>query len=167
LTNIKGGVKVTHLSFNDSKDNYYEEELDIFYTSEYDEINHFYSGSESFSFVLPGFRTLGINEIISSNNDLTLRDFYFNTRTSFDLSNYIDEVKINKKIFNGNLDIVKDELLSLNLTFKDETPDDMVLINQLMVHCIDSDNNKVPATILASIILGDFTIAGKVYIDQL
>lgn len=167
LINIKGGVKVTDVSFKDSNDNYYEEKCDIFYSSYYEEKYHFNSGNGSWDIQIFGYKSMGINEILQANDNLTLTDFYFKNRTSFDLTDYIDEVKINKLPFDKNLDIVKDEVFSLNVSFIDETPDEMVLINELMFNCIDSDNNKVSASICAYIILGDFIMAGEVYIDQI
>lgn len=163
---IEGEVEVSSIQFT-TNDMIYSFDTRVFLSSETTKEIHFYSGIDTADFMWPAYKYYGLDFILETSEDVTINNIRFENIFDFDLNEYVDGIYLNELPFNQNFDLLADEAFSLSISFKDSTPENTYLIDQLIIDYLDADNNQKFAYVLVPLYLGSYEIIAENLIDEM
>lgn len=166
LLNVEGELKLKQVNFlvNDEYDHSFPTNVRL--SDETQKEFHLYSGNGSAAIIYSGFKTVGYEAILSTKQDIMITDVIFEGTEDFNLTDYIEKVSINNQELNNQVSLNKSEVFSILIEFKDETPEDIAIIDQVIIKYKESEDGEVKEAYALVPIQFYFTIAiAESYID--
>lgn len=167
IFDISGDINLTEINFSTTENLKVNGDIDVSLKSYDPNSAQIYPGSDYITLMNFSFRDTGCQFLLSSEKNVKITKIYYMNDTSFNLTNYIDEIKINQLLFDKPIDIVKSEDFYLDISFKDDIPEDSYYIEQLMFDYVDEDNNEEQGYILGPYYMSAYLLIAENYIDSL
>ncbi|MFP4479060.1 MAG: hypothetical protein ACLFPM_06460, partial [Candidatus Izemoplasmatales bacterium] len=165
VNGVEGEVNIHQLYLNiNGKDYFFQ--TNILISSKESKNNHIYSSTDEADIIIPGYRTYGLQYTLEAQYSMNITSIYFESLSGFDLNQNINQIIVNDKPLNNQLSLLSEESFTFNITF-DNIPNDIYIIDQLMVDYSDGDDQILQAYILAPLNLGSPVLASRNHIDYL
>jgi hypothetical protein len=163
---IEGGIEVNRVQFSISDTEYFFD-TNIYLTDDITKEIHFYSGTDSADIIWPSYINYGLDFLLRTSQDITIKNIEFEENFDFNINEYINDIKLNELPFDNDFNLLKDEVFSLSITFNESTPENTFLISQIIINYLDSHNEEKSAYVLVPLYLGSYELIAKRMIDEI
>lgn len=138
----------------------------VMVTTDMEKDVHFDSTIDSPDIEFPMYKSEGIQANIQTDYALTITDIKFRVIFDFDMNQYISNIKINNTNLVDPLYINEGENISLGISFDESAPDNVYILNSLLIKYNDETEIDQSASVLVPIQLNSYEIVARNIIDN-
>lgn len=142
---------------------YFDLDITLFEYIEHDVT--IYTSTGEANYVFPKYITDGITFDLQVDEEITINQISLISGKRFNISLFINQYSINENTWITHQKV--EGKFSLNISFKDDTPNDYLVISQLSFKYLDSNANYQEDTVLIPLFLGTYDSRSKNFIDTL